>query len=253
MVMAQNLNQTIFADTRKGEKMDKVFTFWEGPMSPYIELCMDTWQFPYIILNYENLHHYTDLDIEKIKGFTLPQIADCVRVHTLRDQGGYWLDADTIMVTDELPTTSMIGYPETRGNTIGYLHTEPHSDMYEAWAGYQMAVYLNHKNSDDWSVMGNAFTDKYLQSHRNISICSVENCWPETYMIKDEISRYDKYQKFYFDGYSSYHLSDIRPTNMIMLHNSWTPNWYKQLSKDDVLAIRYTLSNILREVLKQHD
>ena len=72
-----------------------VYTFWEGEMPDYIKLCMYTWHFPVTILNYDNLNNYTDLQItSQLERFTLPQIADCVRVHVLRDQGGYWLDAD---------------------------------------------------------------------------------------------------------------------------------------------------------------
>ena len=56
----------------------------------------------------------------------------------------------------------------------------------------------------------------------------------------------DKYKRFYFR--ESYHLADIRSTDMIMLHNSWTPGWYKRLSKESVLLGSCTLSNILREV-----
>ena len=231
--------------------MDKIFTFWEGQIPSYIKLCIDTWMFPYIILNYENLHHYTDLQITpELKRFTLPQIADCVRVHVLRDQGGYWLDADTIMVTDVLPTETMIGNPIMRTNTIGYLHADsPHTPMFDEWATYQDAVIKDpYSTSQLWSIMGNSFTDVYVKKHTYISICDVEKCWPEVYMVEEDVPRYNKYKHFYFG--MTYSLSDIKPTNMLMLHNSWTPDWYKKLSAEEILKDdKHTLSNILREVL----
>ena len=224
-----------------------IFTFWEGKMPAYIDLCMKTWEFPFIVLTYDNLHQYTDLGIKKMKWLTLPQIADCVRVHVLRDNGGYWLDADTIMITDNLPEENMIGYPETRANTIGFLHAEPDSKMFEEWAEYQDRM-LDRQNAPcHWSMFGNAFTDDYVKEHMDISICNVENCWPETYMIRQAVPRSEKYQRFYFG--SSYTLADIRETDMLMLHNSWTPGWYKQLSEREVLEADCTLSNILRELL----
>ena len=162
----------------------KVFTFWEGEMPTYIRLCMDTWQLPAIVLNYNNLNEYTDLQVNSLlTRFTLPQIADCVRVHVLRDQGGYWLDADTIMLSNKLPTANMIGDPALRTNTIGYLYTTPHSDMFTEWARYQDAVISNLNSPYIWSIMGNSFTDEYVKKHNDISICSVNNCWPEIYMI----------------------------------------------------------------------
>lgn len=231
-----------------------IFTFWEGKMPDYIKLCLETWKVDYVILNYKNLHEYTDLKIDdNLKRLTLPQQADCVRVHVLRDNGGYWLDADTIMLTDKLLTENMIGNPIKRTNTIGYLHTEPHSQMFNEWAEYQERVVseftdsLHSEFKWSWDMVGNAFTDKYVKEHPEITIADVTPCWAETYMMPDPYSRYEKYRKFYFTR--SFNLSDLKPTDMLMLHNSWTPDYYKRLSKNSILDRDCTLSNILREVL----
>ena len=227
----------------------KIFTFWEGPMPDYIKLCLKTWKHPFIMLNYDNLPEYTSIDLERLKRFTLPQIADCVRVHVLRDQGGRWLDADTIMLSDDLPDTNMVGDPVARTNTIGYLYTEPKTDMYIKWADYQDNIIASPETPTHWAIMGNAFTDDYVKAYKDITISPVRDHWPEIYLIEGDAPRRDKYTKFYFS--SHYHLSDIRQTNMIMLHNSWTPEWYKALKSSDLLAINYTMSNILREALDQ--
>ena len=216
-------------------------------MPDYIKLCLETWKFPFKVLNYDNLRQYTDYDIERARRFTLPQQADCVRVHVLRDNGGYWLDADTISVTGKLPEENMIGDPEKRTNSIGFLHTQPHSDMFERWAAYQDNVIANPNASMNWDVMGNAFTDKYVQIHRDITICDIKKSFPETYMINGNIARSSKYLQFYFKD--KYNLSDLIKTDMLMLHNSWTPVWYKELSRKDLIVKNLTISNILREVL----
>lgn len=223
-----------------------IFTFWEGDMPEYIKLCMKTWKLDYIVLNYNNLNQYTDLTIsDNLKRFTLPQIADIVRVHTLRDNGGYWLDADTIMITNELPKENMIGFPEIRANTIGYLHTDKNSEMYKEWAKYQDNI-INAKDIDySWDIVGNRFTDRYVATHPEITIANVERCWAETYMITDEIPRRAKYEKFYFK--SNYKLNDLLETNRLMLHNSWTTKFYKD-SKNP-LEIECTMSNILKELV----
>lgn len=224
-----------------------IYTFWEGAMPAYIKLCIGTWKFPFTILNYANLHEYTDYDFEKAKRFTLPEQADCVRVHVLRDNGGVWLDADTISITGTLPKENMIGDPEIRSNTIGYLRTERGSEMFKKWAAYQDGVIALDTTPTNWDVMGNAFTDPYLKEHADISIADVKDRWPETYMISGRIQRYSKYTKFYFDD--KFNLSDINKTDILMLHNSWTPGWYKELSRNEVLERDCTLSNILRELL----
>ena len=216
-------------------------------MPGYIKLCMDTWKVPYIVLNYKNLHEYTDIDIEPLKRFTLPQIADCVRVHVLRDNGGYWLDADTIMISGKLPDTDMVGYPETRQNSIGLLHTEPHSDMFTEWAAFQDEIIHGYDASPYWALMGNAFTDDYVKRHEDVRIHLIEDYCPEVYMVKDDIPRWQKYRRFYFEERNT--LSDIRPTDLLMLHNSWTPEWYRNVPEGKVLDANCTMSNILREAL----
>ncbi len=224
-----------------------VFTFWEGQMPGYIKLCMDTWRVPYTVLNYDNLHEYTDISIEPLKRFTLPQIADCVRVHVLRDQGGYWLDADTIMLTGKLPDTDMVGDPEQRTNSIGLLWSEQGSDMFTEWAKFQDEIINGWETSAYWALMGNAFTDNYVKEHKEVRIWPTENYLPETYMVSDNIPRWQKYNRFYFEEH--YTLADIRPTDLLMLHNSWTPEWYKTLPVCKALDANCTMSNILREVL----
>lgn len=227
-----------------------IFTFWEGQMPDYIKLCMKTWDFDYTVLNYQNLHDYIDIPVDKLQSFTLPQIADVVRVHVLRDYGGYWLDTDTILI-DKLPNANICGYKDKRTNTIGFLHTEPHSDMFTAWAEYQDYVIEHPDKVSDlhkWDIFGNRFTDDYVKLHEDIKIHDVTYCWPETYMVDADCSRHSKYTKFYFGW--NFNLSDIMPTRMIMLHNSWTPTWYKNSEETDVLRYTCTLSNILREVLR---
>lgn len=224
-----------------------VFTFWEGKMPCYIKLCMDTWKVPYTVLNYGNVLDYTDIDIERLKRFTLPQISDCVRVHVLKDQGGYWIDADTIMITGKLPDTDMVGCPEKRTNSIGLLYSEPHSQMFTEWARFQDEIISGYDRSTYWALMGNAFTDNYVKEHEEVRIWPIEDFWPETYMVSDNIPRWQKYRRFYFE--ESHTLADIRPTDLLILHNSWTPEWYKDMLELDLLDANCTMSNILREAL----
>ena len=216
-------------------------------MPGYIKLCLDTWKVPYTLLNYSNLGEYTDLPIERIKRFTLPHIADCVRIHVLRDQGGYWLDADTIMLTGKLPETDLVGDPEQRTSSAGLLYSEPQSEMFKKWAQYQDEIINGTETPTFWATFVNSFSDDYIKAHKEICIHPIERYWPETYMVTDNIPRWQKYHKFYFER--KHGLSDIRPTDLLMLHNSWTPGWYKDLKPSEVLMGNCTMSNVLREAL----
>ena len=118
--------------------------------------------------------------------------------------------------------------------------------MFEEWAAYQDKVIADLSYDFRWDVLGNRYTDYYLLEHREVPIANVSNRWAETYMIP-ECTRLYSYQKFYFND--KYHLSDLRETDMLMLHNSWTPDWYKKLTREQVLESKCTMSNVLREVL----
>ena len=222
-----------------------IFTFWEGKRPAYIELCFESWNFDFVLLTFENLRKYTDLPIERLKRFTLPQIADCVRVHVLRDNGGTLLDADTI-VLGKLPNAPILGYPETRGNTIGFLNAKANEQMYIEWAKHQERIINSCEPPLHWSVMGNDFTDDYLREHTEIKIGDIKSRWPETYMVGGGAPRMNKYKSLYFG--QSYYLKDFNKTDLLMLHNSWTPDWYKELTREEVLRQNCTLSNILNEI-----
>lgn len=224
-----------------------VYTFWEGKMPAYIRLCLDTWKLPFVILDYNNVNQYTATPItkqlESIR-FSMPQIADYVRVHVLRDNGGIWLDADTIMITDKLPEAHILGNPYNGDNTIGFLQAEKDSEFFKQWAHYQESI-IERSNDRSWDILGNRFTDNWIKGGKPIIVQNITQSWPETYMIKEPVPRRQKYHKFYFE--SDYHLDDILPTDILMLHNSWTPQSYKELTIEQVLSKNCTLSNILRE------
>ena len=222
-----------------------IFTFWEGVKPAYIELCMETWKFPCTVLNYGNLHNYTDMPLDRLKRFTLPQIADCVRAHVLRDHGGYWLDADTIMVGDKLPDAVILGDNEKRINTCGFLHAPiPQMSFFKEWSEYQDRIINADSYADNWDLMANAFTDRYLRAFPEIFIGSIYPYWLET---DDEHNRRFKYVDFYFRH--SYQLADLKTDSMIMLHNQWTPKRYKRRTREEVFECECTLTNILRALI----
>lgn len=237
-----------------------IFTFWEGDAMPsYLHLCMKTWKkFDHTIvrLNYDNVREWVRDDfsfckknIEKLSYFTLPQQADYVRAHVLRDNSGYWLDCDTIALTGWLPDCDIMGDPTLKSNTIGYLRsTRVETDeFYKEWCRYQEKMLDRSDLKWDWSVMGNRFTDDFLRKDTkdNVRIGEVRRRWPETYMIDDDIARRDKYGVFYFN--EDYQILDLDPdSDILMLHNSWTPDWFKGLPAKEVLAQECTLSYILK-------
>lgn len=215
-----------------------VYTFWEGKKPDYIKLCQQTWKkldYNIIELNYDNISQYTDL----ISRFTLPQQADFIRVHVLRDNGGYWLDADTIIFGNKLPETNksvmLLG-----NKSIGLLYSKPHSEMFTEWARYQDTVANVIADTSNWSIMGNSFLDHYLRFYDDYELIPYEQYFPELNNLRK--SHYAKYNDFYFNSNQT-----IIPSDLIMLHNSWTPDWYSKLTADEIQHNTLTMSNLVRD------
>ena len=59
----------------------------------------------------------------------------------------------------------------------------------------------------------------------------------------------EKHWKFWFDD--SIDIKEVfRPNQIVIgLHNSWTPEWYKELSEKDVLENKSLLSRTLKCLL----
>lgn len=94
----------------------------------------------------------------------------------------------------------------------------------------------------------------YLTKKRKIlSIDRVEiNALPEI-IGKGNLSQENliqNYQKFYFEN--DYSQEVIKSTKgIILLHNSWTPEKYKEMAKEEFLNQNNTLSNILKTILEE--
>lgn len=224
-----------------------IFTFWEGPMPDYIKMCMETWKFDFTVLTFDTISKYTELDIKRLRdGFTLPQVSDAVRAHVLRDNGGHWLDADTIMLGTKLPEENIIGDPVTRTHSTGVSHwTKEAEQFFINWSAYQDKVIADPNHLRRWFVLVNQFTDDYVAEHKEVTIYPIEKCRPELKFVRGESK--EQYEKFYFDN--SYHLSDVEDADLLVLHNSWTPDNYKTLTRQQILADSTTMSNILKEVV----
>ena len=154
--------------------------------------------------------------------------------------------ADTIMVGDSLPKDNMVGIPEERAAHCGYLNFEKNSHMMTMWAKDQDAKISLGINTG-WDLFANSFSDIYIKTHPRVSICSREPMFPELYNMPAGTA-HAKYQMFYFQ--SNVGVDSLKPTEMLMLHNSWTPSWYKELSEEEALSRMCTMSNILREVTR---
>ena len=258
-----------------------IFTFWEpkNKIPPYIKLCMNTWkkflpEYKIILLDYTNLDEWLGFeyfDNYLYKNFSLPKQADAIRVAILNKHGGIWLDADTILTSENIRNI----FNQNADCTIIDLHlaciiANKNSKFLKCWLRAIKRNLILHKylccfnnflshiisvNTiamlDNWSIFGNSIINNLYQNFKSKEFISLSGnelfALPENNFFKNSIEKYNNYLNFYFkNDYSDYVLQNTK--GIILLHNSWTPKEYQNISETEFLEQNNTLSRILLKI-----
>ena len=122
-----------------------IFSFWEpkGSMTPYLTLCIKTWEknlpdYEIIILDYSNINSYLPegtLDMNVLKRLPLMMQKDAIMVGVLKEHGGIFLDADTLVVGDITPLWRMLKDTEAVmfGYHVAFLASRPGAHLLKLW------------------------------------------------------------------------------------------------------------------------
>ena len=259
----------------------RIFTFWEPKESipGYLELCLESWQnflpdYEIVILDYSNLskwlgeNYYPDF---LYRNFSLPIQSDAIRCAILKKYGGVWMDVDTIITKPDIKKIM-----ETNADFaiiaphICFICAKANSNILNKWEkrikkriefankalkNKLLLKYIYpklYKRVTNWSYLGNDILNRLINQ-------------PETNCLKlnrDELHAMPEfehagsfkkpvkiYQKFYFESeHSDFVLRENK--GIILLHNSWTPEKYKAMTKEEFLKTNNTLAQILKNTLK---
>lgn len=247
-----------------------LYTFWEPreEIPYYLQLCMETWKkflpdATIIVLDYKNIGEFLDvreLGLNLFSGkFTLPQIADAIRVALLAKHGGVWLDADTIILNsnaqkyflpDEKHRTVIFGDLQGDFCQICFINASPAAMSMNLWLQFIRERIWNSKASIKigWDFFGNAFINAYVKAHPEefLKIDKFIVMPNKKYQTNFNRSSEPEYIDYYF--LKRHHLQDVK-NDMLFLQNSWTPQFFKQMSPRDMLNFDCTMTNVLAEVL----
>ncbi|MFA5322832.1 MAG: capsular polysaccharide synthesis protein [Smithella sp.] len=122
-----------------------IFSFWEpkGNMTPYLELCRKTWErnlpdYEIIFLDYSNLGHYLPegvYDINIFRKLTFMMQKDAVMVAVLKEHGGVFMDADTLVTGEIAPLLRMLRHTEVImfSAHMAFVAAQPGSYLLTLW------------------------------------------------------------------------------------------------------------------------
>ena len=247
-----------------------VYTFWEPRENIpfYLQLCMETWKkflptATIVLLDYKNIGEFLDvreLGLNLFSGkLTLPQIADAIRVALLAKHGGVWLDIDTIILSsnaekyfmpDEKHRTVFFGDTEKSALRICFINTPPNSMCMNLWREVikEKIWNLNFATKVKWDFLGNSFIDNYAKNFPDeIKIFDRHPIMPELELVSNSLDNGAAYRIYYF--MQNHHLREIT-ADILLLHNSWTPPFFKQVSSKEFFYLDCTMVNFLAEALE---
>jgi hypothetical protein len=252
-------------DTFDTTGLNNVWTFWEGSRPAYIELCHDTLRKHVAekdlhILDYEGVRKWLpelDIDDPYWRSMMYAHQADIIRVKLLEKYGGTWIDADYICLNPFTPLLQTAGrgyllyYKDGHRPTNGILIARRDHPIISEWSRKLDCVYRNHRRLGihcdpfhRWTAYGGdqmeAVLRNALEPHADID-------WDRVQLIPyKQLSRF-----FEADGC----LEDkIWPGAYgYMLFNTGFPDWFKGLSRDQVLTGPWVISLIFQYALRMKD
>lgn len=257
-------------------------------MSPYINLCMQTWtkflpDYEIVICDYSNLSDYLDKKtINKIlcKKMELAKQSDAIRAALIDKNGGIWMDADTIVTSASFFNnmnnceTVMIGR-QSDGVIYGaFIYARnPKAAFVNKWLSelpWRVAKYkILSRNkllrkifksawraAQNWDYCVNAIIDPIYKSFSDDEFLLLDKdeivALPEYVSSKNKpgIAKDKLYQDFYFKpGDAKKEILD-KCQGIVLLHNSWTPQKYKEMSVNEFLQKDILIADLLRTLLK---
>lgn len=247
-----------------------IYTFWEprNRIVPYIELCMEKWEpfiqgFDHVLLDYSNLWEHIpkdSIDPEKFSSVYFGLQKDIVQAAVLKHNGGIFIDADMILVNDLSPLFEFLRNYEivTFASHMAFMMARPGALLVHEW--YEEVLNrierLENKKGVKWDHFANNIVNEKLKDkkYNALQIDKYRTAFtPESIYFPNSTSAMEKYLSFWLSEDISAQNVFYEGQYMIALHNSWTPEWYQNLSRRQVLDHPCLLSKILREELKDSD
>ena len=256
----------------------------------YISLCMRTWKiflpdYEVVVLDWQNLDRYltpNEIGAVLCKEMTLAMQSDCLRCAILLKYGGIWMDADTIL-THRIDTLLnregclFIGRQEL-GRRVNYgafiVANAPGSQFLLSWYSsllpricearrYRLNPLLRvfcrskWRKIRRWDYCVNAIIDPLCNEQgERLGYQFVDKddigAMPEFRLRRNPrfaaLSAEQLYRKYWFEKPEAE--AEGGSGGVVLLHNSWTPKSFRDMSEDEFLSCNVRMACLLRQILK---
>jgi SAM-dependent methyltransferase len=235
-----------------------VWTYWEGPCPPYIALCLETLRrhAGARVLDRASFDDLwtsdRDLPIDELY---VAHRADFVRAYLMRHHGGFWIDADCILLRPVAPLASLlercdlVTYREPAGSiTNNFLLARAGAPVVADFYS-RVTAHVRARRPIDWLEIGSVPLTAAIEAHPgSTELVPAERimpiCWSDARRFLDELPPEPR-----GDGGADFR-SMLRPDVYgYMLSNHSMPARIKEAGRAEVLCSPTLLGHLLREGL----
>ncbi len=258
--------------------MDKrrIFTYWvnnENAVIPdYIKMCMETWErhikdVEIITIDHSNLSQWIDItfDINHFKQLTLPMQSDILSYYVLHKHGGIYMDADTIVFSDifneiaQFDKSKIYMFGDKAQNTchVAFIASLQKNNraLFDGIKKVQSNVQklFNQQIELTWDLFSNSIYHELIQKYD--TAFEILDKYETGAILEHVLQLDDKWKDylcFYFDNKSKIDLENIVGRikfGAVLLHNSWTPDNYREASREMILNDGLLISRLLKYAL----
>ncbi len=243
-------------------------------MPGYLKLCIKTWkkflpEYNINVMDFKKTKEYLgEYLFSKInsKCLSLPIQTDAIRVALLKQNGGIWMDPDTIITNNNflknLENYELVMLGEKKMQHIGFIYASNNSNIINEWLKEIMKkvqIYNQFNNQSikqrvNWKFLGNMIIDRILLNNTYGKFHRLDKnkmfAFPEIKLLANsKLNSKQRYRELYFRyGDPKIILENVQ--GIILLHNSWTPMKYKKLSEAEFLNEDILLSRLISKILK---
>ncbi|WP_245566801.1 glycosyltransferase [Jonesia quinghaiensis] len=241
----------------------KLYTFWEGAApSVYLKACVATWysHFPELeltIIDHSNMGEWLEdlLPVSEVKKLSFAMQSDVVSAAVLSKVGGVFVDIDTI-VTGERARSFMLpkderlhcfGISPESGFHLALLSSSGPNQLARFWVD-QIARRLSPlPGKYEWSHVGNAPLSDILKSMDTKDLIKVLDKNKYGVILETSLGvkahPMELYRRIWFEEtkYADLNYRNVAIADLMLLHNSWTPKWVKEITSIPVLLSKDNL------------
>lgn len=234
-----------------------VWTYWEGPCPPYVELCLDSLRrhAGARVLDRASFDRLwtSDRDLP-IDALYVAHRADYVRAYLLRHYGGFWIDADCVLLRPVTPLAALLDqhdlvtYREPAGTIANnFLLARPGAPVVADFYA-RVAAHLRARRPIDWLEIGSVPLMAAIEAHPGSThmlptAWIMPVCWSQAARFLDEVAPEPR------DGLVDFHARFEPDAYCYMLSNHSMPAWLKGSSRSEVLCSPMFLGHLLRTSL----